>query len=215
MSVAAAPQTAVSPRIPDEELCRLAQQGDSASAEQLVKRYLRVAAAVSGPLFLAGGDGEDLLQEGLVGLLTAIRTFSPDRGTSFHTFAQICIRNKLYSAVKAANRDKHTPLNRYVPIQAPFADSGNTQNFVSYPDFDPEAFVIEREEETELTGTWKGLLSGLEAEILGHYLEGLSYREIAAITRKSPKSVDNAVRRARAKLHAPLRAQIKDRIDNA
>ncbi len=194
----------LSPSISDEELCSLAQQGDHAAAEQLVVRYMRLVKSGANQLYLAGGDGEDLLQEGLLGLLKAIREFSPPKQASFHTFAQLCIRNRLYTAVKAANRSKHSPLNRYVSLQAPFADSGidHTADFVLYPDrqLDPEALVIGREEETELTGTWKGLLSGLEAEILGHYLEGLSYQEIAAVIRRSPKSVDNAVQRARRKL---------------
>jgi RNA polymerase sporulation-specific sigma factor len=192
------------PPVSDEELCRQAQQGVSASAERLVRRYLGMIKVAAGHLFMAGGDREDLIQEGFLGLLKAIRAYSPVRQASFHTFARLCIRNRLYSAVKAANRDKHAPLNCYISIQAPYADCGDphTADFVFYPErhLDPESLVIGREEESELTGTWKGLLSGFEAEILGHYLEGLSYREIAALTRKSPKSVDNAVRRARTKL---------------
>ena len=202
--VTVTPRAATAPQVSDEQLCRLAQKGDSASAERLVLRYLHLTEVVSASLFLAGGDREDLLQEGLMGLLSAIRDYSPEKRASFFTFAQTCIRNKLYSAVKAANRDKHAPLNHYISIQAPFAGSGvsHTAEFVCHPDLypDPESLVIRREEESELTGTWKGLLSGLEAEILGHYLEGLSYREIADITCVTPKSVDNAVRRARTKL---------------
>ena len=188
----------------DEELCIMAQEGDRVSAERLVQRYLLMVGRASKSLFLAGGDREDLIQEGLMGLLSAVREYTPEKQTSFHTFAQVCVRNKLYSAVKAANRDKHEPLNRYVSIQAPFAERGDshTADFVLYPNrhLDPEAFFIGREEESELAGTWKGLLSGLEAKILGHYLEGLSYREIADIVCVTPKSVDNAVRRARVKL---------------
>jgi RNA polymerase sporulation-specific sigma factor len=192
------------PPVSDEVLCRLAQQGDGDAAEQLVVRYMRAVRGSMQSLFLSGGDAEDLRQEGLMGLLKAIRAFDPQRYVSFRAFAQLCIRNRLYSAIKAANRDKHAPLNRYVSIQAPFADSEvfPAADFVLYPDryLDPETLVIRREEARELTGMWKGLLSGLEAEILGHYLEGLSYREIAAVTRKSPKSVDNAVQRVRRKL---------------
>ena len=205
-----APQVTVTPRatvtaaVSDEQLCLLAQQGVSASAEQLILRYLHLVRSMAGQFYLAGGDREDLMQEGLLGLMKAIGAFSPDRRASFHTFAQLCIRNKLCSVVKAANRDKHAPLNCYISFGAPFADCGesHTADFVIYPESppDPESLVIGREEESELTGTWKGLLSGFEAEILGHYLEGLTYREIAALTRKSPKSVDNAVRRARRKL---------------
>ena len=190
--------------VSDEELCERAQQGDGDSAEQLVERYFKAVWSAAGQFYLAGGDREDLVQEGLLGLLKAIRTYSPSRQASFHTFARMCIRNKLCSAVKAANRDKHAPLNCYISIQAPFTDNGeyHTADFILQPEslLDPESLVIGREEESELAGTWKGLLSGLEAEILGHYLDGLSYQEIAAATNKSPKTVDNAVRRARTKL---------------
>lgn len=192
------------PTLSDEELCLAAQKGGNDAGEQLARRYMRLVKASARPFFLAGGDGEDLMQEGFLGLLKAMREYSPAKQASFHTFATLCIRNQIFSAVKKANRGKHKPLNTYIPIGAP--SSGGVKEHASllalYPDrhLDPEALIIGREEFKELTDTWKGLLSDLESEILGHYLEGLSYREIAAITRRSPKSVDNAVQRARKKL---------------
>ncbi len=186
----------------DAALCQLAAHGDRLAEEELILRYGRLVRMCARPYFLVGGDSEDLIQEGLLGLLKAIRDYNPQRTASFKTFAELCIRNRLNSAVRAANRDKHQPLNRYV--SAPFpagVPEGHTAGFAN-PDqlLDPEAFVIGREELAELTGTWMGLLSGLEAEILGHYLNGLTTKEITAITGKSPKSVDNAVQRARRKL---------------
>jgi len=188
----------------DGELCHIAQQGDGGAADLLVRRYFKEVWSAAGRFFLSGGEREDLVQEGLLGLLKAIRTYCPDRQASFRTFARMCIRNKLCSAVKAANRDKHAPLNSYISIGTPSADHGGhpATDFALHPEshLDPESLIIGREEESEFVGIWKEHLSGLEAEILGHYLEGLSYQEIAAITHRSPKTVDNAVRRARTKL---------------
>ena len=188
----------------DEDLCRLAQQGDGDSAELLVRRYFKRVWSMAGQFFLQGGDREDLVQEGLLGLLRAIRTYMSDRQASFRTFALMCIRGKLMSAVKAANRDKHAPLNAYISIGTPFPNNTGSQtaDFCLHPDFrlDPESLIIGREEESELAGTWKELLSDLEAEVMGYYLEGMSYQEIATVTLRSPKAVDNAVRRARTKL---------------
>ena len=194
----------VSVVVSDAELCHMSQCGDAEATEQLVRRYFKLVRRISGQFYLCGGDSEDLLQEGLLGLLKAIGTYSPDRLASFHTFATMRIRSKLMSAVKAANRDKHAPLNTYVSIQAPYPCGARSREaeLCIYPECsaDPESLIIGREEESELAGTCKALLSRLEAEIMGHYLEGLSYQEIATATRRSPKTVDNAVRRARKKL---------------
>ncbi len=187
----------------DEALCSLLTEGRTQVEEILVLRYARLVRACARPYFLAGGDAEDLFQEGFLGLLKAIRDYDSEKNASFRTFAQLCIRHRLQSAVRAANRDKHIPLNHYV--SAPFPSDMDTHivDFLASPDqqlLDPEALLIGREDFAELTGSWMGLLSGFEAEILGHYLQGLSYREIARITRKSPKSVNNAVQRVRRKL---------------
>ena len=100
--------------LPDEEICLLAGAGNAAAEEELVRRYGRLVRACARPLFLAGGDSEDLFQEGMLGLLTAIRSFEGGRDASFRTFAEICIRSRLYSAVRAAQGSKHSPLNHSV-----------------------------------------------------------------------------------------------------
>ena len=186
----------------DEALCQRAAEGEQPAEEHLILRYSRLVRMCARPYFLVGGDSEDLIQEGFMGLLKAVRDYNPQKNASFRTFADLCIRNRLNSAVRAANRDKHQPLNRYVSAPFSLGVSNHTTGFAANPDqlLDPEALVIGREEFAELTGTWMGLLSGFEAEILGHYLNGLTTREMAAITGKSLKSVDNAVQRARQKL---------------
>lgn len=187
----------------DEALCLRAASGDRIAEETLVMRYNRLVRICARPYFLAGGDSEDLIQEGMVGLLSAIRMFNPEREASFPTYAEICIKNRVLSAIKAASRDKHTPLNTYVSFETPSLE-GNSDYYAYGTDQhrldDPEAIFIGREMLQERMDVLRGQLSGFEANILGLYLNGLSYSEIAAEVNKSPKSVDNAVQRIRRKL---------------
>ena len=147
------------------------------------------------PLFLAGGDSEDLIQEGMLGLLAAIRGFQSGKETSFRTYAEICVRSRLYAAVRAAQRDKHFPLNHSVSFETPLFDGTSAHLFSS--EESPEDVVIGREELRERLDALKGQLSGFEAEILSYYLGGLSCAEIASQVGRSTKSVDNAVQRIR------------------
>lgn len=187
----------------DEALCSLAASGDRIAEEALVMRYNRLVRVCARPYFLAGGDSEDLIQEGMVGLLNAIREYDPGKGSSFRTYAETCIRNRILSAIRAAARDKHTPLNHYVSYETPLLD-GNTDSYPlsasRQPQQNPEDMLISREERRERLGTLKGQLSGFEAQILDLYLRGLSYMEIASEVDRSPKAVDNAVQRIRRKV---------------
>lgn len=187
----------------DEALCSLAASGDRIAEEALVMRYNRLVRVCARPYFLAGGDSEDLIQEGMVGLLNAIREYVPGKGSSFRTYAETCIRNRILSAIRVAARDKHTPLNHYVSYETPLLD-GNTDSYPlsasRQPQQNPEDMLISREERRERLGTLKGQLSGFEAQILDLYLRGLSYMEIASEVDRSPKAVDNAVQRIRRKV---------------
>ena len=187
----------------DEALCSLAASGDRIAEEALVMRYNRLVRVCARPYFLAGGDSEDLIQEGMVGLLNAIREYDPGKGSSFRTYAETCIRNRIISAIRAAARDKHTPLNHYVSYETPLLD-GNTDSYPlsasRQPQQNPEDMLISMEERRERLGTLKGQLSGFEAQILDLYLRGLSYVEIASEVDRSPKAVDNAVQRIRRKV---------------
>ena len=131
--------------LPDEEICLLAGAGNAAAEEELVRRYGRLVRACARPLFLAGGDSEDLFQEGMLGLLTAIRSFEGGRDASFRTFAEICIRSRLYSAVRAAQGSKHSPLNHSVSFEPPLFDGTNAYLFSS--EESPEDVIIGREED--------------------------------------------------------------------
>ena len=166
-----------------------------------MERYMRLVRRCARPLFLAGGDSEDLIQEGMFGLLSAIRQFDPSTGTSFHTFAEHCIRMRLLSAVKSASRLKHLPLNDGVSLEQLSEDP--SMQLSATPDVllrNPEDMVLARERTEELYAELAQCLSRLEKQVLALYLEGLSYREIASRLGKEETAIDNAVQRIRRKL---------------
>ncbi len=180
----------------DEQLCRLMQDGNREAEEHLVIRYFGVVKSCSRPFFLAGGDGEDLIQEGMLGLIKAMRAYDPKYGTPFQPFARMCITRQIYSAISAAAAIKHEPLNRSESItDSPLVreHGGTTQT----PD--PVSLIIGMEEHLERRKLLSGRLSVFEDTVLSLYLEGDSYEEIATAVGKSVKSVDNAIQRIRRK----------------
>ena len=179
-------------RISDERLCALAAAGERSAEETLVLRHTRLVRMCVRPFFLAGGDSEDLIQEGMLGLLAAIREFRPDRGARFATYAQVCVRRRIISAVRSASGGKHAPLNDYVSLEAPLLPAEGESG-------DPEELFIRREAFHALEADILNSLTGLEKQVLARYLEGGSYAEIARSVGRSPKSVDNAVQRIRRK----------------
>lgn len=182
----------------DEEICLLAGAGNAAAEEALVQRYGRMVRACARPLFLAGGDSEDLFQEGMMGLLSAVRSFESGRDASFRTYAEVCICRRLYSAIRAAQGNKHFPLNHSVSFEPPLFDGTNAYLFSS--EESPEDVIIGREELRERLAALKGQLSEFEAKILPPYLSGLSCGEIAQRVGRPQKSVDNAIQRVRRKV---------------
>lgn len=184
----------------DEQLCALAQQGDRTAEELLTIRYFGTVKSCSRPYFLAGGDGEDLIQEGMLGLLKAIRAFSPERGIPFEAFARMCITRRIYSAVRAASAAKHEPLNHSESIaETPLFDENPE---AAHAASDPVSLVIGMEEHREMRQKLLSLLSAFESRVLTLYLDGCSYEEMAAEVGKSVKSVDNAIQRIRRKAAA-------------
>ena len=179
------------------DLAKKAAAGDAEAEEALVSEYARLVRACARPYFLAGGDSEDMIQEGMLGLLSAVRTFNSGKGVKFATYAEFCIRRRIYSAIRSASGYKHTPLNSYISLESPQLDESNTHAIFLR---DPEDFVIARESAGEVERLLYGALSRFESGVLGLYLEGMSYKEMAARMGKSSKSVDNAVQRIRRKL---------------
>ena len=182
----------------DNDLWHLASVGDQNAEEILLKKYYRLVRVCARPYFLAGGDSEDLIQEGMLGLLSAVRQYDPNRDTSFRTFSELCIKNRLITAIKTAARPKHSPLNDCVPLESSQFEESRTRS--SYNMRNPEDLIIDKERTEELTAKLKCFLSQLESKVLVFYLEGLSYSEIAEQLGKSVKSVDNAVQRIRKKI---------------
>lgn len=186
----------------DQALQALAATGDSGAEEALAERYVRSVRICARPLFLAGGDSEDLIQEGMLGLLSAIRQYDPSVNVPFKTYAELCINRRLYSAVRSATRLKHLPLNNGVPLDSILSEESQPQA-TNYPEANrriTEEQVLARESEKELHSVFSQYLSSFEAKVLQLYLSGLSYAEMAAQTHKSEKSIDNAVQRIRRKL---------------
>lgn len=190
----------------DDQLQMLAASGNGEAEEQLALRYSRLVRICARPYFLAGGDSEDLTQEGMLGLLSAIREFDGSMSTSFKTYAELCIKRRLISAIKSAARLKHTPLNDGVSLENILSEKFQTKAALFDEAFrrTPEEQVLARESENEIIHTYSRCLSKLETEILGLFLEGLSYREMAEYTNRPVKSVDNAVQRIRRKLAPQL-----------
>lgn len=190
----------------DEALCAQAVAGCPRAEEELVTRYARLVRVCARPFFLAGGDSEDLIQEGMVGLLSAIRSYQEEKSPSFRSFAEVCIRRRLISAVRTACSGKQSPLNSYISFETPSFDKFAERAAPVAADLqdNPEDILIRREQLHEYLSTVKGQLSGFEAKVLGLFLSGASYQEIAAQVNRSPKSVDNAVQRIRRKLARQL-----------
>lgn len=185
----------------DEELITLSHGGNHRAEEVLILRYMSYVRSFTRPYFLAGGDSEDLIQEGMIGVVKAISEFDEAHHTSFKTFAVSCIRNRIYSAIRHAMRGKNIPLNNYVSIGNPQDSAISLENasFASDVCSDPVELVIGEESYRELLKAVSGLLSKFEQKVLGLYLEGLSYGEISERVSKPQKSVDNAVQRIRRK----------------
>ena len=202
MSINEAQMTAYE-ALPDEALSDMARQGDRDAEEILIKRYNRLVRQLARPYYLAGGDSDDLIQEGMIGLMCGVREYDGQRAASFRTFAERCIRNRLYSAVRAAARDKHAPLNQSVSLEIPFFDGSC---FGSMAGENPEDLLIDRERVQDALSDVRKQLSDFEAKILGYYLDGLTIREMAKAVSRSPKSVDNAVQRIRRKAARHLQA---------
>ena len=185
----------------DIELQKLASDGDTMAEEALAERYLPLVNSCAKSLTLFGGEGKDLSQEGVFGLLSAIRSFDPSNGAAFRTYAEHCIRMRLLSAVKSASRLKHFPLNDSMSLEQLSEESDPRLSAVLEElHRNPEDVVLARESQEELYKALSECLSKYERKVFSLYLDGRSYQEIGAQLGKNIKSVDNAVQRIRRKL---------------
>lgn len=189
----------------DEELVALAKENDAEAIEALMERYKGAVKAVTRSLYLSGGDSEDLLQEGMVGIFKAVATYD-GKTASFKSYLYACVRNSVLSAVKKDNSNKNLPLRNYISLSGYGADSDKTEIVIS-GGLDPEADYINKEAERELICRLKKILSGMEYRILTLYLQGFSYAEIGAALGKTQKSADNAIQRIRKKVIKTINGQ--------
>ena len=190
----------------DDQLCRMAAEGSRDAEEILIARYTRLVRAVARPYFLAGGDSDDLIQEGMIGLMKAVREFDGGKETTFRAFAEVCIRNRVYSVLRSANREKHSPLNQSISIETPFFDTNPFATGAYHTISNPEDLLIVRESAADVRRGIASQLSHFENQVLDLYLEGLTQREIGQAVQKPPKSVENAVQRIRRKVARRLKS---------
>ena len=194
----------------DHYLIALAKQGMPDAYDRIVRRYYGFVRLKASSYFLIGGDGDDLIQEGLVGLYKAVRDYRSDRESSFRNFAELCITRQIITAVKTSTRNKHTPLNEYVSFaQTPAAGSGDgdptLDEMLPGPDVhDPVNQVISTEELRSLVACLSSVLSELESSVLSLYLDGYSYEQVAERLECDTKTVDNALQRVKRKVGAHL-----------
>ena len=196
----------------DEEMISLFRDGDREAMEKLLEKYKGMVLGKAKSMYILGGDSEDLIQEGMLGLFKAVRDFDCGRDASFRTFAQLCVTRQLYTAVKASARKKHLPLNSAVSLSSPLREENGDERDEELLDFleadpssNPEAFLIGQEETERLEEMIEKELSPLEKQVLELYLTGMGYVEIAHVLNRDEKSTDNALQRIRAKTRACLR----------
>jgi RNA polymerase sigma-H factor len=190
----------------DLQLALRARNGDRPALDALIRRYTGFVRLKASSYFLAGGEAEDLIQEGLIGLYKAVRDFRPDKETSFRSFAELCVTRQIITAIKTATRFKHGPLNAYVSFsQSPAGSDGDGEvtlgDALPGPSVDdPSVCVISTEELQSLVFCLGTGLSKLESDALRMYLEGSSYEQMAAALGCDTKTIDNALQRVKRKV---------------
>ena len=190
----------------DLQLVLKARNGDDEAMDVLIRRYTGFVRLKASSYFLAGGDSDDLIQEGLIGLYKAVRDFRADKETSFRSFAELCVTRQIITAIKTATRFKHTPLNQYVSFShTPAGQEGDGECTLGdalpgAPVHEPSVMVISTEELQSLVMCLGSGLSPLEADALRLYLEGSSYEEMAERLGCDTKTIDNALQRVKRKI---------------
>jgi RNA polymerase sporulation-specific sigma factor len=182
----------------DLQLVIRARNGDTKAMDTLIRRYTGFVRLKSSSYFLAGGDSEDLIQEGLIGLYKAVRDFRSDKETSFRSFAELCITRQIITAIKTATRFKHAPLNTYVSFSQTPAGQESEGDCTRVDE--PSICVISTEELQSLVFCLGTGLSSLESDALRLYLEGSSYEEMAETLEVDTKTIDNALQRVKRKI---------------
>ncbi len=185
----------------DTELIRLLRDGESRVMDYLLEKYKYLVRKKANTLFLLGGDTDDLIQEGMIGLFKAVRDYDEEAGSFFH-FAELCISRQIYTAIESAARKKHGPLNSYISLSTGNSDTADIPFYrmLAANDQNPEQMMIDRENMKDFLEQVYDHLSRMERKVLDSYLEGMNYRQIAEEMGVQEKSVDNALQRIRIKV---------------
>ncbi len=186
----------------DEQLIQKLRDGDEKVMDYILNKYKPFVRKKANAMYLIGGETDDLIQEGMIGLFKAIRDYKEEREASFFHFAELCVTRQLYSAVEASNRKKHAPLNFYISFSATEGEEGATLEDMLGTDSlsNPEELVISQENQRIFLDRLRQKLSSFEREVLDLYLSGMNYQQIAEQMKKSPKSIDNALQRIKGKI---------------
>lgn len=194
----------------DEYLISEYRKGNSEIMDYLMDKYKPMVRKKARAMYLLGGENEDLIQEGMIGLMKAVRSFDESQGAGFYTFAELCVSRQMYSAIEGSKRKKHIPLNSYVSLYEE-TENGEEKNaplidtIESKTDNNPEALYFGRKFTEAFMEELKESLSSLENHVLYLHLMGTDYRKIAELLEKSPKAIDNALQRIRAKAEKMLK----------
>jgi RNA polymerase sporulation-specific sigma factor len=192
----------------DEEIVKLAKNGDEMATEYLINKYKNFVRVKAKSYFLVGADREDIIQEGMIGLFKSIRDFRADKLSSFRAFAELCITRQIITAIKTATRQKHIPLNSYISLNKPIYDEDSDRTMLDILSgtkiTDPEEVFITHEMSDDLKEKIQENLSELESRVLLSYLEGKSYQEMAKELTRHVKSIDNALQRVKRKIEKTL-----------
>lgn len=193
--------------ISDEELIVRLRQGETQITDYIMEKYKHLVRKKAKSMYILGGDNDDLIQEGMIGLFKAIHDYDIGRDASFFTFADLCVSRQMYNAVQAARREKHAPLNSYVSLYAEMSEGDNDDNRVklinalaSEVETNPEELFIDKENVAALESIIDKELSSFEKQVLDLYLTGMSYSQIAKVLARDEKSTDNALQRLKAKI---------------
>ncbi len=194
----------------DEQLIRALRDGERGVMDFIMVKYKSMVRKKARAMFLLGGENEDLIQEGMIGLIKAVRDYDAAQGASFASFAELCVSRQMYSAIEASRRKKHLPLNSYISLyeEGETEDDGRNVPLIdtieSEGESDPEAIYFGKEYTEAFVEQLKERLSPLEKHVLYLHLMGTDYRTIAELLDKSPKSVDNALQRIKSKAEKML-----------
>ena len=198
-------------KLSDEQLIDRLRGGEGEISEYICEKYKNLVRSKAKSMFILGGDTEDLIQEGMIGLFKAVRDYDSGRDASFYTFAELCISRQLYTAVQAAGRKKHLPLNSYVSLYGneDGEKKGKEQEELLEEISDsarlnPEELFLDRERTEYLENAIEKELSPFEKQVLDLYLTGMSYSEIARVLGREEKSTDNALQRLKGKIKKVL-----------